>query len=246
MRILLTNDDGIDAPGLRALYQAIEGLGEVHVVAPTVVQSAMSHAVTFHRPIRVVEHDDGVVRGYSVEGRPADCVKLALGELVEAPIDLILSGINSGANVGINVIYSGTVAAAVEGSFHGIRSIALSLHIGDWDHDHWDRAARHARAAIDTLLAEDTDPRVAMNVNIPILDGGREPRGITRAPMSMAPTVCRYSRSADKDGRLYQINNSLTFERIEAGTDVGALFDGHVTITPLHFDVTHRPSSTED
>jgi len=112
MRILLTNDDGIDAPGLRALYLATKDMGDVQVIAPTTVQSAMSHSVTFHRPIRVHKHDDGVVRGLSVEGRPADCVKLGIAHLFGGPIDLVLSGMNSGANVGINVIYSGTVAAA--------------------------------------------------------------------------------------------------------------------------------------
>lgn len=239
MRIVLTNDDGIDAPGLRALYQVAADLGEVHVIAPTVVQSAMSHAVTFHRPIRVVDHDDGVVRGKSVEGRPADCIKLALAALVDGPIDLILSGINSGANVGVNVIYSGTVAAAVEGALNGVPSIALSLHVGRWDHDHWGRAARHARAAIDAILARGIEPGVAMNVNIPILDDGREPTGTARVPVSMAPTVCDYARTADPDGPLYQINNSLQFSRIDPGTDVAALFDGKLTITPLRFDVTH-------
>ena len=209
MRILLTNDDGIDAPGLRALYLAVKDLGEVHVIAPTQVQSAMSHAVTFHRPIRVVEHDDGVVRGLSVGGRPADCVKLALAELVDGPIDLVLSGMNSGANVGINVIYSGTVAAAVEGSFHGIPSIAASLLIGKRDHDHWDRAAAHARDAIDQVLADGIEPGTAVNVNVPNLDGGAEPKGVRRAPVCMSATACRYGQTEDKDGRLYQIQKSV-------------------------------------
>ncbi len=244
MRILLTNDDGIDAPGLRALYLAVKDLGDVHVIAPTQVQSAMSHAVTFHRPIRVVDHDDGVVRGLSVDGRPADCVKLALAGLVDGPIDLVLSGMNSGANVGINVIYSGTVAAAVEGSFHSIPSIACSLYIGDWDHDNWGRAAAHARQTIDRVLADGIAPGTAVNINVPKLDGGFEPLGVRSAPVSMAPTNCRYGQTADKDGRLYQINNSLEFQRIEPGTDVAELFAGYITVTPLRFDVTARDGAS--
>jgi len=238
MRILLTNDDGIEAPGLRALYLAVKDLGEVQVIAPTTVQSAMSHAVTFHRPIRVHKHDDGVVRGLSVEGRPADCVKLALADLFDGEIDLVLSGMNSGANVGINVVYSGTVAAAVEGAFHGIPSIAVSLLIGRWDHDHWDRAASCAREAIDLVLDQGIDPGVAYNINVPKLDDGAEPRGVREAVVSMAPTVCRYARSVDKDGESYEIENSLTFSEVEPDSDVGILFDGYTTVSPLRFDVT--------
>jgi len=240
MRILLTNDDGIEAPGIRALYNAVKDMGEVHVIAPATVQSAMSHAVTFHRPIRVAEHEDHVYKGLSVEGRPADCVKLALRELMGDPIDLVLSGMNSGANVGINVIYSGTVAAAVEGSFHGIPSIALSLLIGEWDHDHWDRAAGHCREAIDAALAKGIAPGTAVNINVPCLDDGVEPKGIREAPVSMAPTRCLYGQTEDKDGTIYQLNTSLQFERVEPGTDVGDPFDGYTPTTTLRFDVTAR------
>ena len=159
MQILLTNDDGILAPGIRALHSALEGLGEITVVAPLTVQSATSHGVTFHKPMMAneVAMDDGS-RGVAVDGRPADCVKIALtsiwpeihGEGTRP--DLTISGMNSGANVGINVIYSGTVGAAVESAFLGVPSIAVSLQRGNQPETCWQRAAQIARAGIDRVL----------------------------------------------------------------------------------------------
>ena len=129
MRILLTNDDGIYAPGLRALLPELRKLGEVTVVAPATEQSAVGHSVTLTNPLIVQEvlDDDRQPLGWAVEGRPADCVKLALRELLPEPPDLIVSGLNAGSNAGINVLYSGTVAAAIEGAFFRVTSIACSL-----------------------------------------------------------------------------------------------------------------------
>src|SRR5580704_13190522 len=129
MRILLTNDDGIYAPGLRALRPELQKLGEVVVVAPATEQSAVGHSVTLTTPLIVQEVLDEQERpmGWAVEGRPADCVKLALRELLPEPPDLIVSGLNAGSNAGINVLYSGTVAASIEGAFFRVTSIACSL-----------------------------------------------------------------------------------------------------------------------
>lgn len=235
MRILLTNDDGIDAPGLRALRKAIADLGEVCVVAPQKVQSATSHAVTFHRPISVKRRDDG----YAVDGRPADCVKLGVGALFDEPFDLVISGMNCGANVGINVLYSGTVGAAREANFNGLPAIAVSLHIRDWDHDHWDRAARHARHAIDTVLEGPINGDTVFNINVPVLDSNTEPVGLKVVPASLSKMVVNYKAGTDEQGDpTYQVCNTMTFAAREPGTDVQALYDGYVTITPLHFDTT--------
>ena len=235
MRILLTNDDGIDAPGLAALHRAIASLGEVHVVAPARVQSATSHAVTFHRPISVEKRD----LGFAVHGRPADCVKLGLHALIEGPVDLVISGMNSGANVGINVLYSGTVGAAREANFNGVPSIAVSLHIGDWGHEHWDRAAEHARRAIDAIVSEPLEPHTVFNLNVPILDGGAEPRGIKAVPASLSKMVVEYERGTDEAGHpTFQVCNAMTFAEELPGTDVEALYARYVTVTPLHFDTT--------
>ena len=243
MRILLTNDDGIDAPGLAALYRAVTGLGTVYVVAPARIQSATSHAVTFHRPIAVRKQGLGL----AVDGRPADCVKLGLHAMQDrwgGPIDLVISGMNAGANVGINVLYSGTVGAAREASFAGVPAIAVSLHVGDWDHDHWDRAAVHARTAIDALLEAGIDGGTVMNVNVPILDGGREPKGMKVAPAALTRMVIEYEvREDDAGDTTYKINNPMTFDGHDDGTDVAALFAGYVTLTPLHFDTTCETST---
>ncbi|GAB4192616.1 MAG: 5'/3'-nucleotidase SurE [Phycisphaeraceae bacterium] len=245
MRILLTNDDGIDAPGLRALYSAVSGLGEVHVVAPEKVQSATSHAITLHRRIRVArfprpgtDSNDGY-HGTSVDARPADCVKLAIAHLVPKPIDLVISGINAGANIGVNVLYSGTVGAAREAAFMGLRSIAISQHIADRDAIRWDASARYARQAIERVLDGPLTAGSVININIPILDHGAEPAGMKVAPISMSSMVDQYEVTPAEDGSFhYQICNAMTFREREPGTDVAALFEGYITLTPLQHDVT--------
>src|SRR3954465_15162341 len=130
MRILLTNDDGIMAPGIIALYRELVKLGDVDVVAPEQVQSATGHGITLTAPLLTSSVTiENAYTGVAVDGRPADCVKLAIGQLLKSPPDLVVSGMNSGANVGINVIYSGTVAAAIEAAFLGLPSIAVSLYL---------------------------------------------------------------------------------------------------------------------
>ncbi len=242
MRILLTNDDGIDAAGLHALYSAVADLGEVHVVAPSRVQSATSHAITLHRYIEVTPYRSDLFEGYAVDGRPADCVKLAAAELVPGPIDLVLSGINHGANVGVNVHYSGTVGAAREGAFLGLPAIAVSLHIGDWQHDHWPRAARHARRAIDAALTGGIAEGVLVNINVPILDDGAEPKGMRAVPLNTAAMHDRFDRDPEPtdtpDVVRYKARDSMSFSDPGSGTDVDTLYDRYITLTPLHFEQT--------
>ncbi|MEM1107268.1 MAG: 5'/3'-nucleotidase SurE [Planctomycetota bacterium] len=230
MRILLTNDDGIDAPGIKALHDAITPLGEVHVVAPALVQSATSHAVTFHRPITVEKRG----LGYAVSGRPADCVRLGLNTLIEEPVDLVVSGMNCGANVGVNVLYSGTVGAAREATLNGVPGVAVSLHINDWQHDHWERAALHAAETIEKLLEGPMDGQTLININVPVLDGGAEPVGVKVAPVSLTRMVVDYEPGTDDAGNAtYRIASTMTFSEREAGTDVGSLYDKYITVTPL-------------
>ena len=272
MRIVLTNDDGIDAPGIAALYEVIQDLGEVHVVAPASVQSATSHAVTFHKPIRV-EHRRGGERkpghpwgtdaspseghaaehaaqrdalcsvpGYAVDGRPADCVKLALTALFPDGVDMVISGMNAGANVGINVIYSGTVAAAREASFVGVPAMAVSLHVGAWSKIRWRDAARFARQAIDKAMTLPCDRHAVVNINVPVLDDRAQPAGIRVLPLSTSPLRDSYEKIDNGDGSFsYRVNESMAFRESQPGTDVHAIYDGYTTITPLHFDLTHGP-----
>ncbi len=172
MRVLLTNDDGIRAPGLLALCREIRTIAdELLIVAPLTVQSATSHGVTFHQPLmtETVEVDNDI--GVAVDGRPADCVKLAIShiwpERMGGMPDLVISGMNAGANVGINVIYSGTVAAAIESAFLGVPSIAVSLHLGRGK-PRFDLAAKHAGRAFKSILTHGLpDAHACLSVNIP-------------------------------------------------------------------------------
>jgi len=241
MKILLTNDDAIEAAGLHAAYDAIKDLGEVYVVAPARVQSATSHAITLHRPIPVSPYRCEQFEGFAVDGRPADCVKLALAELV-GPVDLVVSGINHGANVGVNVHYSGTVGAAREAAFQGVPAIALSLHLGDKTQEHYVRAAAYAREAIDVALRAGIDQGVLVNINVPILDDGAEPVGMKVVPLNVSPMHDRFTKTTDANGKAsYTPHDSMAFTDRGNGTDVDTLYAKYITLTPMHYEQTARP-----
>jgi len=163
MRILLSNDDGIDARGLAALYDALESLGELWVVAPAAEQSAMSHSLTMHRPLRVRERG---LRQYSVDGTPADTIYVALHHLLPEPPDLVVSGINRGANLGFDVHYSGTVAAAREACLQGVPAIAVSAHIDDAP-PRYDTAGIVARRVVERVRTHGLEDGTLLNVNVP-------------------------------------------------------------------------------
>jgi len=242
MRILLTNDDGIYAPGLRALRTELMKIGEVSVVAPATEQSAAGHSITLLTPLLVQEvYDDRQsFLGWAVEGRPADCVKLALQELLPENPDLIVSGMNAGSNAGINVIYSGTVAAAVEGAFYHHTSIAVSLQYTKAQPLDFPRAAELARRVIEQMLAHPLTPGALININIPPLERGPV-RGVRVVPQNVAPYLERFDRRTDPRGRVY-------FWSAPGGdcpephpdTDEAALSEHYVTVTPLHFDLTYH------
>src|SRR6202795_3392238 len=174
MRILLTNDDGVYAPGLRALRTELKKIGDVTVVAPAGEQSAVGHSITLLTPLLVQEVVDEENRpmGWAVEGRPADCVKLALLELLPWSPDLVVSGLNAGSNAGINVLYSGTVAAAIEGAFFKHISIAVSLEYTKPKPLDFPRAAELARKVVEQILAHRPDKGTLFNVNVPSLEKG--------------------------------------------------------------------------
>ncbi len=241
MRILLTNDDGVYALGLRALRTELQKLGEVVVVAPATEQSAVGHSITLLTPLLVQEVADeqGQLLGWAVEGRPADCVKLALVELLAEPPDLIVSGLNAGSNAGINVLYSGTVAAAIEGAFFQRTSIAVSLEYTTPKLD-FPRAAGLARRVIEQILAREPPPGTLFNINIPSLDKGPI-RGIRTVPQNVAPYVEKFDRRVDPRGRVYfWTAPSLSCPDPHPDTDVTALAEGYITVTPLQFNLTQR------
>ena len=240
MRILLTNDDGIYAPGLRALLPELRKLGEVVVVAPAAEQSAVGHSVTLTTPLIVQEvlDDQQQPLGWAVEGRPADCVKLALRELLAEPPDVIVSGLNAGSNAGINVLYSGTVAAAIEGAFFRVTSIACSLEYTRLRPLDFARGAALARGVIEQLLAHHPAAGSLFNVNLPSPEKGPV-RGIRVTPQNMAPYVEGFDRRTDPRGRVYfWTTPDFSCPDPHPDTDVTALAEGYITVTPLQFDLT--------
>jgi 5'-nucleotidase len=241
VRILLTNDDGVYAPGLRALRKELQKLGEVIVVAPATEQSAVGHSITLLTPLLVQEvvDEQNQFMGWAVEGRPADCVKLALLELLPVPPDLLVSGLNAGSNAGINVLYSGTVAAAIEGAFFRQTSIAVSLEYTKPKLD-FPRAAELARRVIEQILAHRPEPGTLFNVNIPSLDKGPV-RGVRTVPQNVAPYVETFDRRVDPRGRVYfWTKPGFGCPDPHPDTDVTALNESYITVTPLQFNLTHH------
>lgn len=242
MLILLTNDDGIRAPGLLALYRELVQLGEVHVIAPETVQSATGHGITITTPLltQKVTVENGFT-GIAVEGRPADCVKLAVSQLLPRRPDLVVSGMNSGANVGINVIYSGTVAAAIEAAFLGLPSIAVSLYLKSDVPLDFTAPAEFARIAIEQVLKGGLKPGQVANINLPPLRPGDAPAGIKLCRQCCRPWPDSYERRQDPRGRPYfWMNTIYKLGDANDDTDVAALRQGFVTITPLQFDLTEN------
>ncbi len=239
MRILLTNDDGILAPGLAAMYRELTSLGQVHVVAPSTVQSATGHGITIRDPLTVHQvHAHNEFHGWSVTGRPADCVKLAVAELLDERPNLVVSGMNDGANASVNVLYSGTVAAAAEGAILQIPSVAVSMEWGE-EMD-FGRAAKIAvrliaKYAESVKSGEPVCP--LLNINLPTLKDGW-PVGIKVAPQAVLKADDRYERQeCAKGGVQYSLSGWFS----DFGSpqyDLGALQEGFVVLTPLHFDMT--------
>ena len=242
VRILLSNDDGILAPGLAALYNAVADVGEVTVVAPDSPQSAAGHSITLKRPLTVQKVHlvwRGEPVGLSVDGRPADCVRLAVRSLMEKPPDLVLAGINTGANVGVNVFYSGTVAAAVEAAMLGIPAVAFSAAAGAGEVD-FERVGGLCRWVLERLLEIGLRHSDLVNVNIPDCAAG-PPRGVRVVRQSTAEIEDLYRLdSEDPTGRRYVLGDEYNFIGHE-NDDVACLAEGYITITPLDVDMTsHR------
>jgi 5'-nucleotidase len=238
--ILVSNDDGIDAPGLRALAEVLTDLGEVYVVAPMSEQSAVGHAITVRDPVRARPWPEdafrGVAKAFAVTGTPADCVKLALGQLVPRTPSLVCSGINNGPNTAVNVIYSGTVSAATEGTILGIDSIAFSQCA--WGGTRFDESARWARRIAAEVLRRGLPPGILLNANIPF-----EPEGGVQGIRVTRQAKARWEESFDPrmdpfDQPYYWSKGR--FVNLDEGTDtdLAAIEDGYVSVTPIHYDLT--------
>ncbi len=238
MKILVTNDDGIHAPGIEALAEALRGVGEVAVVAPDRERSAVSHALTLHHPLRAECLGPG---RFAVDGTPTDCVNLGIHSLLDFHPDLVVSGINRGANLGDDVTYSGTVAAAMEATLMGIPAFAISLVCREGHGDYGAAAAFAARLA-GTVVARGLPADTFLNVNVPDL----------RADQLLPPLITtqgkrRYEGTivdkVDPRGRCYYWIGTadLAFLDIQ-GSDSAAISAGHISVTPLHLDLTNRSS----
>lgn len=241
MRFLLTNDDGIYAKGLSALYEELSRDADCLIVAPEVEQSAIGHAITIFRPLMVRKaRKNGRFLGYAVAGTPADCVKIGIRELSERPVDLVVSGINRGANVGINVIYSGTVSAATEGSIMGVPAIAVSLDSFNSDAD-YSVAARYARRIAQFLMKQNSLRHIPVNVNVPALPED-EIKGVVVTRQGRARLVESYERRVDPRENIYYwlTGETQLSEQEDPQADACALRKGMVTITPIYYDLTRH------
>jgi 5'/3'-nucleotidase len=239
MQILLTNDDGIYAPGLAAMERALSRIGNVSVVAPAVEQSGVGHSITFLSPLMAKEIFDGDRRrGWAVEGSPADCVKLAVAEFCPKP-DILVSGINGGLNLGINVLYSGTVAGATEGAVFGIKSFAVSMEYDE--HAKFNKASEMGVRLIEQILAlRDSDKHVLYNINIPTVALQRSAE-VRVVPMATIGWPAEFDRRVDPKGRRYYwAMGTPAVPTAGEMTDLEAWEKGYVTLTPLRIDRTER------
>ena len=236
---LATNDDGYLAPGLSALVRALEPCGEVYVVAPDREQSATSHSLTLHHPLRVTEHGE---RRYHVDGSPTDCVLLAVqGPLVPGRPDFVFSGINHGGNMGEDVSYSGTVAAAMEGTILGIPSVAISLVGGDVAllDGYSELVQAIVREIISTPREKSFPEDTLLNINLPPVPASTV-KGVRVAPLGKR--VYENAVLVDKDPRgktYYWIGGSEPTWRGDEDSDFRRVEEGYITITPLHLDLTN-------
>jgi len=237
MRFLLTNDDGIYARGLSALYEELSAEADCLIVAPEIEQSAVGHAITISRPLMVRRATkNGNFLGYAVCGTPADCVKIGIKELSDKPVDLVVSGINRGANAGINVIYSGTVSAATEAVFMGVPALAVSLD----SHKEADYtyAARFARKMVRVMMNNPELNNSALNVNVPALPP-EEIKGVVVVKQGKGNLMESFDKRIDpRENTYYWISGESQAGKEAKDTDVGALAQGFITITPIQSDLT--------
>jgi 5'-nucleotidase len=235
MRVLVSNDDGVDAPGIRVLAQCLGAVGEVTVVAPDRDRSGASNSLTLDSPIRVARQENGF---YRVMGTPTDCVHLALAGMLEIEPDIVVSGINNSANLGDDVIYSGTVAAAMEGRFLGLPAIAVSLCSRDHKAVNYDTAARAALLITQRLAVEPLPADTILNVNVPDVPW-EDVRGfeVTRLGHRHRSEPCIPAKDP-RGHTIYWIGPAGPEQDAGPGTDFDAVRRGFISITPIHVDLT--------
>lgn len=234
LRILLSNDDGYDAPGLRALIEALGPIGEIIVAAPSVEQSGKGHALILREPIFVTERKQSSgATWYAIDATPASCVRLALESLLSRRPDIVISGINRGDNLGETVYHAGTLGAAREAAIVGVPSIAVSIR-GDEEQD-YRAAATYIRRLVEHLQQKQLlTPGLFLNVNVP----AREQKGVRLVRLSVKPRHDTFVRRTSPRGRIYFWPDWEQLEDDDEGTDVWAFVRGYITVTPMTLDTT--------
>ena len=239
--ILLCNDDGFNADGLRTLYRELSKEDEVIIVAPEAEQSAMGHAITLTQPLKVRKvEEEGRFMGYAVNGTPADCVKLAIAVLLDEPPRLVVSGINLGGNLGICALYSGTVSAATEAMIMGIPSIAVSLDT--YENPDFNPAANFTRKLISRVLEMGLPKGVILNVTVPPVPES-EIAGVAVTRQGRSRVVESFDQRVDpRNNTYYWMAGEMRFDEVEEGVDCVMVGKNYISVTPIHFDLTHYSS----
>jgi len=237
LKILLTNDDGIYSLGLEVIHRELIKEHDITIIAPETEMSAVGHAITLTMPLRVMEiYKEGKFYGYAIRGTPADCVKIGVQELMAQRPDMIISGINLGANMGVNVLYSGTVSAATEGAFQGIPSVAISLNTRR--NPDYSFAARFAKKIISFMKEISSSNGIALNINIPSLPPEKI-RGVKITRQGMSHFEESYERRRDPRGNIYYwLKGERFVEDGDPNDDATAVSEGWISITPIHYDLT--------
>jgi len=237
MRILLSNDDGYEAPGINALARTLQEIAEITIVAPERDRSGASNSLTLEMPIRARRLGDNLIR---VDGTPTDCVHLAITGLLDHEPDMVISGINAGANMGDDVLYSGTVAAAMEGRFLGLPAIAVSLAGSGHAFTHYDAAARVTRRFIDRLAADPLPQDTILNINVPDLPFA-ELSGYQATRLGHRHKAEPVIKAEDPRGRdIYWVGPPGAEQDAGPGTDFYAVRNGYVSVTPIQIDLTRH------
>lgn len=239
MRILITNDDGIYAPGINSLAKEISKKHEVIMVAPLEQRSAFSHSITIRKPILVkeIKLPELNIKSYGINGTPADCVRVALDKLIQDNVDLVLSGINLGLNIGTDVLYSGTVSAAIEASLYNIPSIAVSQQIVDGEDVNFNIAAKYACDILKKAKNYLKD-NIVLNINVPA-SPETDIKGIKVCRIGDKVFNNTFSETIDENGEMSLLLSGTVNEEKNLDSDRFYLKQGYVTVTPLHYDFTN-------
>lgn len=244
-QILVVNDDGVTAPGIKALIEAVLPLGDVFVVAPDSPQSGMGHAITLNKPLRLAEVHlfDGVVKAFQCNGTPVDCVKIAVDKVLHRKPDLCVSGINHGSNSSVNILYSGTMSAAVEAGLEGIPSVGFSLCNFSWEAD-FSAAKKYVNLIAKEILTNGLPKSTLLNVNIPKLSD-EEIKGVKICRQANAKWEEEYVERQDPFGRnYYWLTGQFVNHDKGTDTDEWALANGYISIVPVQFDLTAHHAIT--